>query len=466
MKSYNLQTLATAMKGTLLQPGDGGLMITAGISTDTRTISEGALFFALKGENFDAHYFLDRADAAAALVVDQAEKVPLGRSAIVVDDVLSGLQRLARWYCQELGIPIVAITGSNGKTSTKDLTRSVLAQKFRVNATLGNFNNHIGLPLTVLATEEDHEIGIFEMGMNHSGELAPLCEIARPDLSIITNVGSAHIENMGSREAIAEEKGTVARALTEKGTLLIPADCEFIEQYRERTLGKILIVGNGRGAIRAENLIIDGSGSRFELVIDGLGRISANIPVTGKHMVSNALLAAGAGFVMGLSLEEIAAGLSKAQLTSGRLRQFDYDGVQVIDDTYNANPESVSAALETLAALPGKGKRIAALGIMAELGTHAEDAYCRIGRLAAARNLNLVVIGEAAETIATAACDAGGEAHFFTDREEAAAFLKTETSSGDIVLFKGSRAAVMEEVMTTTFPHPRPQTFPHSALNN
>lgn len=452
MKAYTLETLAAAMKGTVLQQGDGDTVISSGVSTDTRTLKEGALFFALKGENYDAHHFLDRAFKAAALVVNQPDKVPPGRPAIVVDDVLFGLQRLARWYCQELRIPVIAITGSNGKTSTKDLTRSVLAQKFRVNATLGNFNNHIGLPLTVLATEEDHEVGIFELGMNHPGELAPLCEIARPDISIITNVGSAHIENMGSREAIAEEKGTVARALTEQGTLLIPADCEFIEQYRERTAGQLLIVGNGRGVIRAENLDTDVEGSRFDLVIDSLGRIPAQIPVAGKHMVSNALLAAGAGYVMGLSLEEIARGLSVTELTSGRLRQFHYAGIHVIDDTYNANPESVAAALETLASLPAEGKRTAALGKMAELGTHAEAAYRRIGTLAAEKNLGLVVVGTAAESIATAAREAGGEADFFKQTEEAAAFLKSHTAPGDVVLFKGSRAAAMERVMESTFP--------------
>lgn len=452
MKSYNLQTLASAMKGTLLQPGDGGIVISSSVSTDTRSLKEGALFFALKGENFDAHDFLERAAPAAALVVDQEEKVPAGCAAILVDDVLSGLQRLARWYCQELGIPVIAITGSNGKTSTKDLTRSVLSQKFRVNATLGNLNNHIGLPLTVLATDEAHEVGIFEMGMNHSGELAPLCEIANPDISIITNVGSAHIKNMGSREAIAEEKGTVARALSEKGMLLIPADCEFIEQYRQRTAGRILVVGNGRGTVRAENIMTDSDGSRFNLVIDELGSIEATIPVTGKHMVGNALLAAGAGFVMGLSLEQISAGLAEAELTSGRLRQYSHEGIQVIDDTYNANPESVAAALETLAALPSEGSRIAVLGEMAELGTHAEAAYEKTGCLAAKKNLSLVVVGEEAETIASAARAAGGVVDFFATTEEASSFLKSNTAFGDLVLFKGSRAAAMERVMNTVYP--------------
>lgn len=448
MKTYNIQTLAAAMKGTLLQPEDGDVVISSGVSTDTRTLLEGSLFFALKGENFDAHDLLGRAASAAALVVDKQEKVPAGRPAIVVENVLSGLQRLAHWYCRELGIPVIAITGSNGKTSTKDFTRSVLSQKFNVSATLGNLNNHIGLPLTVLAADESHEVGVFEMGMNHSGELAPLCEISPPDISIITNVGSAHIENMGSLDVIAEEKGTVARALTEKGTLFIPADCEFIEDYRVRTKGKILIVGNGRGTIRAENLVTGISGSRFDLVIDDLGRIETTIPVIGKHMVSNALLAAGTGFILGLTLEEISAGLAATELTNGRLRQFEHDGIVVIDDTYNANPESVAAALEALATLPCEGNRIAVLGEMAELGDHAATAYKNTGQLATSKNLRLVVVGDDAKTIATSA----NEAEFFSTAEEASSYLKSQTTPGDLVLFKGSRSAAMECVMNSVYP--------------
>jgi UDP-N-acetylmuramoyl-tripeptide--D-alanyl-D-alanine ligase len=453
MTTYPLHILAQAMDGQLLPVQESGeLMVTAGVSTDTRVIEEGSLFFALRGENFDAHDFLDQAGAAVALVIDVLEKAPAGRPAVVVKDVLSALQRLAQWYLTELDIPVIAITGSNGKTSTKDFTRSVLAQKYCVNATLGNFNNHIGLPLTVLATEKEHEIAILEMGMNHSGELAPLCKISPPDISIITNVGSAHIENMGSIAAIAEEKGMVARALQAEGVLLIPADCEFVENYRRCTKGRIVIVGNGFGSIRAENLITDTEGSRFDLVIDDLGRIATSIPVTGKHMVSNALLAAGAGVTMGLTLEEIACGLSCTRLTSGRLRQYDHAGITIIDDTYNANPESVFAALETLAALPGEGGKLAVLGMMAELGDYAESSYQRVGRLAAEKNLPLVVVGEAAETIATSTREAGGRAEYFPTADAAASFLPQHCFPGDLVLFKGSRAAAMERVMQTAFP--------------
>ncbi|MDB4390808.1 UDP-N-acetylmuramoyl-tripeptide--D-alanyl-D-alanine ligase [Akkermansiaceae bacterium] len=431
------------MSGSLLQGGED-CVISAGVSTDTRCLPAGAMFFALKGENFDAHHFLAEAveAGAGALVLQDDSDLPEGIPVILVNDTLKALQALAKWYRGELGIPVVAITGSNGKTSTKDYTHSVLSQKFRVNSTLGNLNNHIGLPLTVLATASDDEVGVFEMGMNHSGELAPLCEIGRPDVSIITNVGTAHIEHLGSRKAIAIEKGTVARVLSEKGTLLLPSDCDEAYDFRASTPARVITVGDGE--IRAENTVSGESGSAFDLTIDGLGTKRTSISIVGRHMISNALLAAGAGYVLGLSLDEISAGLTNAKLTSGRLRRYLSHGLTVIDDTYNANPESVIAALETLASLPGSGRRIAALGMMAELGEHAVEAYPRIGRIARDLGVTLITVGDDA--------DKYGDDHHFRNHEEAATWLSNETSPGDIVLFKGSRMAAMDQVMKLTFP--------------
>ena len=443
MKSYPLQKLAHAMNGRLIQGGED-CVISAGVSTDTRRLPAGAMFFALKGENFDAHHFLAEAveAGAGALVLQDDSDLPEGIPVVLVNDTLEALQSLAKWYRSELGIPVVAITGSNGKTSTKDYTHSVLSQKFRVNSTLGNLNNHIGLPLTVLATAANDEIGVFEMGMNHSGELASLCEIGRPDVSIITNVGTAHIEHLGSRKAIAIEKGTVARVLSDRGTLLLPSDCDDLYDFRASTPARVITVGGGE--IRAENTVSGESGSAFDLTIDGLGTKRTSISVVGRHMISNALLAAGAGFVFGLDLDEISAGLTKATLTSGRLRRYLSHGLTVIDDTYNANPESVTAALETLASLPGDGRKIAALGMMGELGEHALEAYPRIGGIARDLGVTLVTVGDDANKY--------GADHHFQTHEEAATCLSNETSPGDIVLFKGSRMAAMDRVMKLTFP--------------
>uniref|UniRef100_UPI001869340E UDP-N-acetylmuramoyl-tripeptide--D-alanyl-D- alanine ligase n=1 Tax=Luteolibacter marinus TaxID=2776705 RepID=UPI001869340E len=336
MNSIDARTLADHIGGDLAA-GDGGVRADA-VSTDTRTIPQGSVFFALRGERFDANDFAPQAFAAGAsiVVVERWSGDVSGDAAvIVVPDGLAALQRFAAWYRRQREIPVVGITGSNGKTSTKDFTAAVLGRNFNVCATRGNLNNHIGVPLSVLAMEADHTAAIFEMGMNHPGEIAPLCEIARPNLGIITNIGTAHIEYMGSRDSIAEEKGALARSLPEDGALFLPAGCDFFEYFKRRTKARVIPVGNGRGFIRAENFHQDDTGSRFTLLIDGKPEAEVDLPVTGRHMATNALLAAGAGWFLGIPPEKIAAGLAATVLTSGRLRRFVSGGVTVFDDTYN-----------------------------------------------------------------------------------------------------------------------------------
>jgi UDP-N-acetylmuramoyl-tripeptide--D-alanyl-D-alanine ligase len=344
---------------------------------------------------------------------------------------------------------VLCITGSNGKTSTKDFATAVLSQGFSVNATKGNLNNHIGLPLTVLATEKEHTAAVYEIGMNHGGELSPLCEIARPKYGIITNIGTAHIEFLGSREAIAEEKGTLARYLPEDGLLFTPAACDFNEYFRARTRGRLIPVGNGRGIVRAENIRPQADGTRFDLVIEGEETHGVFIPVLGKHMVTNALLAAAVGWRLGIPADRIALGLSSVKLTTGRLRRIEWEGITLLDDTYNANPESMEAAIETLAEMriAEGSQRIIVLGKMGELGAHAEAAHTRIGELAAAKGLRLIAVGEGAEGIA----EAGGAPHF-KDIHAAAEWLLENSRPGDVILFKGSRTAAIEKVLQTAFP--------------
>jgi UDP-N-acetylmuramoyl-tripeptide--D-alanyl-D-alanine ligase len=439
--------------GTQVAAGNPGVLADGGVSTDTRTLAAGAVFFALRGENFDGDSFAASAfDKGAAVAVVHAwqGEAPAHAAVIVVSDTLLALQKLAHWWRRQLDLPVVAITGSNGKTSTKDFTAAVLGRRFRVSATRGNLNNHIGVPLTVMATTPEHTAAVWEMGMNHSGEIAPLCEIARPRFGIITNIGTAHIEFLGSRDAIAEEKGMLARALPPDGVLFIPAGCEYIEYLRQRTKAHIIPVGNGRGLVRAENLRFSAGHTTFTLVIEGEGEVEVTLPVPGKHMVTNALLAAGAGWKLGVPIADIAAGLAQTGLTSGRLAQYEWNGVSVIDDTYNANPESMAAAIETLADMPviNGARRFIVLGRMGELGSHAPAAHLRTGELAASRGLCVIAVGEGADGIARGA----GDAPYFPDLDEAAAWLSREVKSGDAVLFKGSRTATVEKVMNAAFP--------------
>lgn len=459
MKPITANEIAAASGGELIMPpGESGDVIVSAVCTDTRDLANGSLFVALRGENFDGHAFA--ADAAqkgaACLMLDELPEFngDLEVPVVLVKDTLLGLQRLAKWYRQQLDVKVIGVTGSNGKTSTKDFTASVLAQRFKVNATKGNLNNHIGLPLSVLSTEETDQVCVWEMGMNHPGEIAPLCEIASPDMGIITNIGTAHIEFLGTREGIAEEKAALARALPEQGTLIVTASCDFVDYLIERTRAKVVVAGNCRGAVRAEELKITESGSSFNLSIDSQEEIPVELSVSGKHMVNNALLAAAAGYTLGMSSTEIAAGLNAATLTSGRLRKYVSHGITVIDDTYNANPDSVAAAIETLADLPvnNGARRVVVLGMMAELGVHADAEHRRIGRLAAEKELKVVSVGSDAESIYQGASEVADTALKFDDVDSAAAWLKNYCKEGDSVLFKGSRMAGMENVMNRAFP--------------
>lgn len=453
MKTRTLDQIAAAMLGSLPH-GGGELVVSSGVATDTRTIAPGSLFFALVGERFDAHDYLAQAveKGAVAVVAHDASKVPADLPVVLVDDTLASLQRLARHDLAELDVPTVLITGSNGKTSTKDFTRAVLSEKFRVHATAGNFNNHIGLPLTILAMPEDTEIALLEIGMNHPGELAPLCEIAPPDVSVITSVGTAHIEFFPDQEGIAKEKAEVGKALTESGTLILPANCAFSDTIKAMTCAEVWNTGGTHGEVSAEKLTRTAAGSSFDLVGVAAQPVRIDLPVPGDHMVSNALLAAAVGKKFGLTGVEIAQGLANLALTTGRMRQFQANGVTVLDDSYNANPDSMAAGLQTLAGLECDGKKGACLGAMGELGQHAAAGYQRVGALAAELELDfLVSVGPDARAFTDAA--ASIETCHFDEKTDAASHLLNFLSPGDLILFKGSRTAAMEDVMNLVFPN-------------
>jgi UDP-N-acetylmuramoyl-tripeptide--D-alanyl-D-alanine ligase len=459
MKPITVNEIASATGGELVSAAAKGEVTVHSVSTDTRTLEDGSLYIALRGDHYDGNAFAAAAvdSGATCLVLDElpAEADKLNVPVVLVQDTLLALQRLAKWYRQQLNIRVVGITGSNGKTSTKDFTASVIAQKFKVNATKGNRNNHIGLPLSVLSTEEGDQVCVWEMGMSHAGEIAPLCQIAGPDIGIITNIGTAHIEFLKTREGIAEEKSALARALPEQGTLILPASCDFVDYLIERTRAKVMIAGNCRGVVRAEDLRVTETGSVFKLCIDQQDEVPVELSVSGKHMVNNALLAAATGHALGMKSPEIAAGLSQAQLTGGRLQKYVSGGVSVIDDTYNANPDSVIAAIDTLVELPthNGARRLVVLGAMAELGVHSDAEHRRVGKVAAEKNLTVVSVGDGARKIYEGAIEVSDDVHQFDDAESAALWIKGFCKEGDSALFKGSRMAGMEKVMNQAFPH-------------
>ena len=451
--SISIEELLHATNGSLLCD-QGEQSFPLKVSTDTRRIAQGDVFVALKGENFDAHHFLDQAVAlgAGTLIVHEDKGVS-GANVVLVKDTLLALQALARFWRGELTDRAVGITGSNGKTSTKDLALAILSQRYRTTATLGNLNNHIGLPLTVVANAREEEATIYEMGMNHPGEIAPLCEICKPQVGIITSIGTAHIEHMGSREGIAREKGALAAALPTDGTLVIPADIDFKEVLMEMNQGRTLEVSIDQDTpIKASNVRADGNGTSFTLSTPQ-GSADVSLPLKGRHMVMNALLAAGSGHLFGLSPREIANGLNTVELTSGRLRQFTSEGFTILDDTYNANPDSMKAAALTLSEALEDGQRgYLVLGKMAELGDFTHQGHLEVGQYAASLGLSVISVGEEARAIHEGALLSSGHAIHLASKAETVNWLKENLEPNSMVLFKGSRAAAMETVMNEVFP--------------
>ena len=457
MEPIQLRTLCEWAEGELISgpsqsSGCDPEMLVTRLCTDSRALLPGDLFVPLRGENFDGHAFIEHAKAIGAIgalsEIDPPEHC--ARFAVIkVKDTLQALQKIAGRYRRTLPLKAVAITGSNGKTSTKDFTAAVLGERFSVIKTEGNLNNHIGLPLTLLRADRSHQMGVFELGMNHPGEIAPLAGIAAPDLGIVTNVGTAHIEFMLTRDAIADEKGALAEAISEKGFVILSAEDDYSGSIAARTRGKVILAGMGKGEIQASEIRAEAWGSKFT-VTSGEERADAVISVPGEHMVRNALLAIAAGKALGMSLKECCAGLAKARLTKGRLEQKTVRGIEFLDDSYNANPDSVVAALHTLSHIPAKGRRIAMLGRMNELGEQAEAGHRRVGAAAAAEKIDCIVsVGNGfAGLIAESASQAGAREVFQTASiEEATELLRKIAVAGDLVLVKGSRTVGMERIV-------------------
>jgi UDP-N-acetylmuramoyl-tripeptide--D-alanyl-D-alanine ligase len=460
MQACLLSEVARRMNGRVVQ-GEETRRVQR-LHTDSRSVRAGDCFVALSGERFDGHGFVAavaEAGAVAAVVSHPPEKGlwPEGLGLIQVEDTLKGLQDFASAYRSVLDLRVIGVTGSSGKTTTKEMVASVLRQKFTTKATQGNLNNHIGVPLTLLDLEPGDECAVVEMGMNHAGEIAPLAQMARPEIGVITNIGTAHIENLGNQEAIAREKAALIQALPENGVAILNADDAMLPLLRSLTSVRVVMAGFAAEAHwRASNVEVTTEGTRFVLH-HAEQKVPVLLPLFSKVLVSNAVLAAAVGGECGLSLAEIAQGLAETKVPGQRMRVVRLDGGWIIDDSYNANADSMRAALDALRDFPAAGRRIAVLGSMGELGSHAVELHRQVGEVVARLKIDFgIFLGPNAGDLADGARVAGLASTQICQGEgaaEALSWLKAQRQQGDCILVKGSRFMKLEEVVKGLVPH-------------
>ncbi len=443
MIPMTLAAIASTVGGVLTGPGDP--VVTASVEFDSRRIAPGGLFVAFEGDRVDGHDFAGSAVAAGAVGVIATREV--AAPAILVADQLAAMGALARAVVDGLpALTVVAITGSSGKTSTKDLIAQLLARSGPTVAPAGSLNNELGLPHTVLRSDEDTRFLVLEMGARGIGHLAYLCGIAPPDVGVVVNVGVAHIGEFGSVENIALAKRELVEALPRDGLAVLNADDERVRAMAGHTRAEVLLAGEAADAtVRAEAVSLDERGLPSFRLVTPEGSVPVTLRLSGRHQVTNAVLAAGVAWSRGMRLVDLGRALNDLRTVSNRrMDVFDRnDGVTVIDDSYNANPASVEAALKALAAI-GRGRRtVAVLGYLAELGEHERAGHEQVGRLAAQLGIDLVVVvGGAAGAILDGAAAHpawGGTSVQVTDQEAAVAALSSRLRSGDVVLVKGSR---------------------------
>jgi UDP-N-acetylmuramoyl-tripeptide--D-alanyl-D-alanine ligase len=429
-----------------------------GVSIDSRTASEGQLFVAIAGPRHDGHDHLEEAvrrGASGVLVAaarPPAESLPC--AVLAAADTTRALGDLAAGHRALHRGPVVAITGSNGKTTTKEMCAAILAMGAPCLKTHGNLNNAYGLPLTLLQRDDAHRSLVVEFGMNHRGEIARLVEIAKPTVGVVTNVGTAHIEFLGSREEIALEKGDLVAGLPPEGTAVLNADDPLVMGQRERVRARVVTFGRGPSAdVHAESVRSERGAYHFAL-LTGDERRDVRVTGLGDTTVANALAAAAAALAAGARVDEVVGGLAAYRPLGGRLHPVALaDGTLVIDDTYNANPQSLEVALRVLAAQPAPegGRHVAVLGDMGELGGQTEEAHRQAGALAASLGVELLfAVGRHAGRVAEGACAAGlpeDRVIANADWEPIAEALSKRTVSGDQILVKGSRAMRMERIV-------------------
>lgn len=421
-------------------------------SIDSRTVGAGELFFAVKGERLNGHDFvaaaLEKGAVAAVVRKDQLDRFPDRSKLLAVDDTLVALQTLATAVRKLWGKPLIGVTGSAGKTTTKDAIAHVLGLRFRVLKSEGNFNNHFGLPLMLLKLEPEHDLAVIEMGMSHAGEIRALAKIAQPEIGVVTNVAPVHLEFFDSLAAIARAKYELIESLPSAGTAVLNADDQYVSQFGRDFKGKVVTYGMRAIAdIRAENFRSKGAeGSEFDIVI-GHMREHAQFPLVGEHNILNALAAVAVGVERGLKLAETVAGLATLVPPDKRGQVLQLDNITVINDCYNSNPKALNAMVDALAAMPAR-RRIVVAGEMLELGPAGEDLHREAGQHIAKKKIDVLLgVRGLAGKMVDSANHAGVHAEFVASADDAGEWLARETRDGDVVLLKASRGVKLEKAL-------------------
>jgi UDP-N-acetylmuramoyl-tripeptide--D-alanyl-D-alanine ligase len=454
MIRLDIAAIAAAVDGALHDVPDAAAVVGGPVVVDSREVVEGALFVAVKGERTDGHAYAVAAAEAGAVLVLAAR--PVGVPAVVVDDPVAAMGRLARAVLDRLGdVTVIGVTGSSGKTSTKDLLAQVLETAGSTVAPKESFNNEIGVPLTVLAADDTTRHLVVEMGARGAGHIAQLCRIAPPRISVVLNIGSAHAGEFGDRAATAAAKREIVTALPGDGVAVLNADDPLVLAMAAAAPGRVVTFGTAPDAdVRAESVVLDPAGRAAFDLVTATGRARVQLLLVGAHQVSNALATAAVAGVLRVPVDSVAAALSSAGPRSRwRMEVTERsDGVTVVNDAYNANPESVAAALHALASIAAGRRSWAVLGEMLELGAASDEEHEAVGRLAVRLGVDRVVaVGDGARGVFRAARDAvgasvGEEPVLVADGATALDLLRAELRSGDVVLVKASRRAGLERV--------------------
>jgi UDP-N-acetylmuramoyl-tripeptide--D-alanyl-D-alanine ligase len=428
--------------------------VATGYSIDSRTIRPGELFFAVKGEKMDGHDFVQHAieKGAVAAVASQEKQAQFSSTLplIAVDDTLVALQTLATAVRRLWGKPLIAVTGSAGKTTTKEAIAHVLTTQLRVHKSEGNFNNHFGLPLMLLKLQPEHDAAVIEMGMSHAGEITALAKIAHPETGVVTNVAPVHLEFFNSIADIARAKYELIQSLPVNGTAILNADDEYVSQFGRDFHGKVVCYGLGStAAIRAENVESRGEqGSAFDVVVGSL-REPASLPLVGAHNVHNALAAVAVALDYGFSLPAAVAALATLAAADKRGQVVRMGNITVINDCYNSNPKALAAMVDALATMPAQ-RRIVVAGEMLELGPLGAEMHRESGRHIAEKGMDILIgVRGLAEEMVNAAKGSSTDAHFVASPEEAGEWLHKNTHAGDVVLMKASRGVKLEKALDT-----------------